>query len=161
MSPSPFQNGRRRRLSRREEALVKRLLLRLIRQRQPLTRAQLSDFTGLPLSTVAFNVNRLLKSGWILESQTGFSRGGRPARQLRVNGEKMYLLGVDIGVADTVLAVADFNAQILFSQRLPTKGSPRSLINKLGERIRQLMNTKYAARHFWQCWGERAKIGGC
>jgi predicted NBD/HSP70 family sugar kinase len=97
---------------------------------------------------VAFNVNRLLKSGWILESDPGLSKGGRPARHLHVNAEKMYLFGVDIGVTDTALAVADFNAQILFSRRLPTKGNPRTFIDKLGARILHLMKNEYAGRHF-------------
>jgi len=144
MASSPFSPDRHRRLSRREEALTERMLLHLIHRRQPLTRAELSEITGLPLSTVAFNVNRLLKSGWIFESDAGLSNGGRPARHLHVNGEKMYLFGVDIGVTDTALAVADYNARILASQRLPTKGDPRSFIEKLGARILHLMKNECA-----------------
>jgi predicted NBD/HSP70 family sugar kinase len=132
----------------REETLTERLLLHLIHRRQPLTRAEISDITGLPLSTVAFNTNRLLKSGWIYESDAGISGGGRPARHLRVNGEKRYLLGIDIGVIDTALAVADYNAQILFSQQFPTQHDPRSFINKLGQRVRHLVESEYRGRPF-------------
>jgi len=139
---------RKRGRSGREDALTERLLLHLIHRRQPLTRAEISDITGLPLSTVAFNTNRLLKSGWIYESDAGISDGGRPARHLQVNGEKRYLLGIDIGVIDTGLAVADYNAQILFSQQFPTQHDPRSFINKLGQRVRHLVENEYRGRPF-------------
>jgi predicted NBD/HSP70 family sugar kinase len=148
MAVPPSRSARSRRIPWREDVHTERLLLHLIHRRQPIARAELSEFTGLPLSTVAFNVNRLLKSGWIIESDAGLSNGGRPARHLHVNGEKMYLFGVDIGVTDTALAIADFNAQIIFSQRLPTKGDPRTFINKLGARILHLMKNEYAGRLF-------------
>lgn len=135
-------------MSRRDDSLTERLLLHLVHRRQPITRAEVSETTGLPLSTVAFNINRLLKSGWIYESDAGLSNGGRPARHLHVNGEKMYLFGVDIGVTDTALAIADYNAQILFSQRLPTRGDPRTFISKLGARILHLMRNEYAGCPF-------------
>lgn len=138
--------SRKHRASR--DTLTEHLLLRLIHRRQPLTRAEISEVTGLPLSTVAFNTNRLLKSGWIYESDAGISNGGRPARHLHVNGEKRYLLGIDIGVTDTALAVADYNAQILFRQQFPTHGEPRSFINKLGTRIRQLIEKEYRGHPF-------------
>ncbi len=137
---------RKRRASR--DTLTEHLLLRLIHRRQPLTRAEISRVTGLPLSTVAFNTNRLLRSGWIYESDAGLSNGGRPARHLHVNGEKKYLLGIDIGVTDTALAVADYNAQILFRQQFPTHGEPRSFINKVGARIRHLIEKEYRGHPF-------------
>jgi predicted NBD/HSP70 family sugar kinase len=134
--------------TQRGDTLTERLLLRLIHRRQPTTRAEISEITGLPLSTVSFNTNRLLKSGWIYESDAGISSGGRPARHLHVNGEKMYLLGVDIGVEDTALAVADYNGQIFFRQEFPTQADPPTFIKKLSGRIRHIIETEYRGRSF-------------
>ena len=140
--------GYKPRMARRGDALTERILLRLIHRRQPITRAEISEITGLPLSTVAFNTNRLLKSGWIYEADAGISSGGRPARHLQVNGEKTYLLGIDIGVVHTVLAVADYNAQIFFQQGFPTHGDPHAFIRKLSARVRQLVEEEYRGRSF-------------
>jgi predicted NBD/HSP70 family sugar kinase len=142
-----MRTGRPRPLSSpRGGDLTERLLLRLIHRRQPITRAEISEITALPLSTVAFNTNRLLRSGWIYESDAGISSGGRPARHLHVNGEKMVLLGVDIGVVDTALAAADYNGQIFFRQDFPTHGDPPSFIKKLSQRIRHLVEVDYKGR---------------
>ena len=138
----------RRQSSLRGDVLTERLLLRLIHRRQPITRAEISEITALPLSTVSFNTNRLLKAGWIYESDAGISKGGRPARHLQVNGERMYLLGLDIGVTDTALAVADYNGQIFFRQVFPTHGDPHAFVKKLSDRIRHLINEEYKGGSF-------------
>lgn len=127
----------------RTDTLVERQLLNLIRLWQPTTRAELSQLTGLPLSTIAFNTNRLLKSGWVYQATVGVPSGGRPARHLHVNGEKMYLVGVDIGVENTELAIADYNAHLLFRQQFPTSRDVRAFIQKLGQRISELLNGDY------------------
>jgi len=132
----------------RGDTLTERLLLRLIHRRQPITRAEISEITALPLSTISFNTNRLLRSGWIYESDAGISQGGRPARHLHVNGEKMYLLGLDIGVVDTALAVADYNGRIFFRQTFPTHGEPHAFVKKLSERIRHLITEEYKGGSF-------------
>lgn len=129
------------------DTLVERRLLNLIRLWQPTTRAELSQLTGLPLSTIAFNTNRLLKSGWVYQASVGVPSGGRPARHLHVNGEKMYLVGIDIGVENTELAIADYNAHILFRQQYPTSRDHRDFIHKLGARIRELLDGDYQGRN--------------
>lgn len=126
---------------------VERRLLNLIRIWQPTTRAELSQLTGLPLSTIAFNTNRLLKSGWVYQASIGVPSGGRPARHLHVNGEKMYLVGVDIGVENTELAVADYNAHVLFRQQYPTSRNFRDFLQKIGTRIRELLDGDYQGRN--------------
>lgn len=126
---------------------IERRLLNLIRIWQPTTRAELSQLTGLPLSTIAFNTNRLLKSGWVYQASIGVPSGGRPARHLHVNGEKMYLVGVDIGVENTELAVADYNAHVLFRQQYPTSRNFRDFLQKIGARIRELLDGDYRGRN--------------
>ncbi len=132
--------------------LVERRLLNLIRLWQPTTRAELSQLTGLPLSTIAFNTNRLLKSGWVYQASIGVPSGGRPARHLHVNGEKMYLVGIDIGVENTELAIADYNAHILFRQQYPASRDFDDFIRKLGARIRELLDGDYHG-HNVECIG--------
>src|SRR5205085_11280055 len=88
-------------------------LLHVIRDRQPISRADLVRQTGLRAGTVSVIVNRLLRSGVIFEGEEAPSSGGRRPTYLQVNAEKAYVLGISIGVQQTSYAVSDFNGRIL------------------------------------------------
>ena len=85
------------------------IFLHLIRERQPISRADISKYTGLRAGTVSAIVNRLIKRNLVYEGTEGKSSGGRPPKNLYINAESFYLLPIDIGVSDTVYAVSDFN----------------------------------------------------
>ena len=99
------------------------VFLHLIRERQPISRADISKITGLRAGTVSAIVNRLIKSGLVYEGVDGPSSGGRPPKNLHINAESIYVLGIDIGVIDTAFVVSDFNGKILDRESIPTKGS--------------------------------------
>src|SRR6476619_6063891 len=89
------------------------IFLHLIRDRQPISRADIVKATGLQAGTVSAIVNRLIKQKLIYEGVEGPSSGGRPPKYLHVNAESAYVLAIDIGMKDSVYAVSDFNGRIL------------------------------------------------
>lgn len=89
------------------------IFLHLIRERQPISRADIAKYTGLRAGTVSAIVNRLIKNNFVYEGTEGPSSGGRPPKHLFINAESFYVLAIDIGVSDTVFAVSDFNGRIL------------------------------------------------
>ena len=56
------------------------IFLHLIRERQPISRADIAKYTGLRAGTVSAIVNRLIKNNFVYEGTEGPSSGGRPAR---------------------------------------------------------------------------------
>ena len=109
--------------------------LHLIRDRQPISRADLAKATGLRAGTVSVIVNRLLKAGIIYEGEEAPSSGGRPATYLQVNAEKAYVVGVSIGVHQTTYAVSDFNGRILHQRTLNTEPDAQQFLRRLGQNI--------------------------
>jgi hypothetical protein len=63
------------------------MFLHLIRERQPVSRAELAKATGLRAGTVSAIVNRLLEERLIYEGVAGPSSGGRPPTYLYINAE--------------------------------------------------------------------------
>ena len=53
------------------------VLLHLIRERQPISRVEIGNLTGLRPGTISSIVNRLIKKGVIFEGAEGPSSGGR------------------------------------------------------------------------------------
>ncbi len=124
------------------------IFLHLIRERQPISRADIAKYTGLRAGTVSAIVNRLIKNNFVYEGTEGPSSGGRPPKHLYINAESIYVLAVDIGVSDTIFAVSDFNGRILQQNNLLTEGEPHQFLKKLAKEIEKLINTQYSRAKF-------------
>lgn len=124
------------------------IFLHLIRERQPISRADIAKFTGLRAGTVSAIVNRLIKNNFVYEGTEGPSSGGRPPKHLYINAESFYVLAIDIGVSDTIFAVSDFNGRILQQNSILTEESPEVFLNKLADNISNLIQTQYPRAKF-------------
>lgn len=124
------------------------IFLHLIRERQPISRADIAKYTGLRAGTVSAIVNRLIKNNFVYEGTEGPSSGGRRPRHLYINAESFYVLAIDIGVSDTVFAVSDFNGRIIKQKSILTEGIPVEFLNKLADEIEKLMTTEYPRAKF-------------
>ncbi len=119
------------------------LLLHLIREKQPISRAEIAKVSGLRPGTVSSIVNRLMRKGVIYEGAEGASSGGRKPTFLHINGENAYVLAIDIGVHDTVYAVSDFNGRILQQKALMTEGKPKDFLRRLAAEIGNTIEKNY------------------
>jgi len=124
------------------------IFLHLIREQQPISRADIAKQTGLRAGTVSAIVGRLMKGGLVYEGTEGPSSGGRPPKNLYINAESSYVLAVDIGVSDTVFAVSDFNGRILQQRSILTEGEPEQFLSKLCDEVEGLVRSKYSRARF-------------
>jgi predicted NBD/HSP70 family sugar kinase len=119
------------------------VFLHLIRERQPLSRADIVKATGLRPGTVSAIVNRLIKEKLVYEGVEGPSSGGRPPKYLYINAESAYVLAIDLGVKETLYAVSDFNGRILLQKAVVTEGEPEEFIRSLAAEINTLVQTQF------------------
>lgn len=119
------------------------VLLHLIREKQPISRAEIAKISGLRPGTVSSIVNRLMRKGVIYEGAEGPSSGGRKPTYLYINGENAYVLAIDIGVRDTVYAVSDFNGRILKQKAVITEGKPPEFLSYLASEIQKTLENDY------------------
>jgi len=82
-------------------------VLRLIRDGEAVTRADLARRTGLARSTVAQRVDALLAHRLVYEAGGSESTGGRPPTVLAFNHEAGVVLSADLGATHSRLAVSD------------------------------------------------------
>ena len=103
-----------------DQALVRELnlslVLRLIHNEAPVSRAQIAQDTGLNKSTVSSLVEVLLHRGLIHETGINSTGTGRPARQLEINPRAGGIIGAELGVDFVAAAVTDFSGKILWRQ---------------------------------------------
>src|SRR5215469_13111519 len=78
----------------------RRIVLNLIRTRQPISRADLARVSGLQRSTISLIVEELVKEHWVLEGPTGRLPRGRRPTFLRLNDERV-IVGVVVRPTQT------------------------------------------------------------
>jgi predicted NBD/HSP70 family sugar kinase len=81
----------------------RRMLLSLIRTRQPLSRADLSRISGLHRTTISPIMDELIEQRWVQEGPAG-----RQAAYLRLNAERT-IIGVDLQQHGATIALSDLN----------------------------------------------------
>lgn len=101
----------------------RRILLNLVRTRQPISRADLARYSGLQRSTVSAIVEDLAERKWILEGPTGRLPRGRRPTFLQLN-DKRAIVGIDVRPTQTAIALANVNGKFGSHQVFQTPSDP-------------------------------------
>lgn len=119
----------------------RRILLNLIRARQPVSRADLARFSGLQRSTVSLITEQLIADQWVVEGPLGRLPRGRRPTFLRLNDERRIIC-IDIRPTQTTIGIADINGRFQSQQMIPTARDPASAIQDLASRIRAMQEAR-------------------
>lgn len=98
----------------------KQIVLNYVRVRAPISRAEIARETSLQRSTVSSIVDDLQREGFIEETGTGDSTGGRKPTLLKLKSGTPAAIGVDVTPTETTISLTDLSAQILEQERFPT-----------------------------------------
>jgi predicted NBD/HSP70 family sugar kinase len=117
----------------------KRIVLNLIRTRQPISRADLARVSGMQRSTISLIVEELLQGQWVIEGPTVRLPRGRRPTFLRLNEDRV-IIGVDIRPGQTMVALADVNGKFSCQETMATRQDPKAAIDELIGCIRRMMS---------------------
>ncbi|MFC5290583.1 ROK family protein [Actinokineospora guangxiensis] len=93
-------------------------LLRLLRDGQSRTRAELVAETGLARSTVRARLDALVDAGLVSDRGNGASTGGRPASRFVFNSRSRLVLAAEVGATHATVAVTDLTGEPLATERI-------------------------------------------
>ena len=115
------------------------LILRLIRQRSPLSRYELAKLTKLSPTTVGNAVDELLAIGLLRETE-GASSGGRKPRLLELNAKGNLVIAV--GFMGRQIALCNLQGQILEQQPLvfQSQDGPQ-MLEELSQQLKSLIDS--------------------
>ena len=119
----------------------RRVILNLIRSRQPISRADLARHSGLQRSTVSAITEQLIDQRWVREGAVGNLPRGRKPTFLHLNANRAAVLGVNLRPVRTDLALADLSGRFLAQQSFDTGPDPKTFIADLCNRISALIKS--------------------
>lgn len=116
----------------------RRVVLNLIRTKQPISRADLARASGLQRSTISLIVEELISERWVLEGATGRLPRGRRPTFLLLNDDRV-IIGVDVRPLLTTVALADVNGKFTSQEVIATQPDAKATMSRLIERIERLI----------------------
>jgi predicted NBD/HSP70 family sugar kinase len=116
----------------------RQIVLNYVRERGPISRAEIAQETALQRSTVSLIVDEL-KSGGLIEEVSGESTGGRPPTLLSLRTADAVAIGVDLGTRRTIVATSDLAGRVLEQEEFPTDPDARKTISQIIECARRFI----------------------
>ena len=113
-------------------------MLNYIRERAPISRAEISYETALQRSTVSLIVDELKTRG-LVDELDGESTGGRPPLLLRLRTAGSMAIGVDLGTTNTVVATSDLAGRLLHQQSFTTSANAKKTLQNIIDASRELI----------------------
>lgn len=107
------------------------LILNTVKDKQPISRAQISKTLNLSKTTVSAIVDELIKKRLLVEYGECIapSGAGRPSTMLGFNPKSAYCIGMDIGGTKILLLITDLAGEIAYELKIPTQNRVEDLIN--------------------------------
>lgn len=114
-------------------------LLRLLRDRGPLSRAELTDAVTLSKSKVAVELDRLTAAGLVEDAGQAASRGGRPSSLVRL-WDGLRFAGIDVGATSINAAITDGGLTTLAQRQgdIDVSQGPEVVLRAASQMVRDL-----------------------
>jgi glucokinase-like ROK family protein len=130
----------------------KKIILRLIKKEQQISRSKLAMVTGLTPPSITRIVDELVKIDKLVEYVgVGNSNGGRPPVIVKFKNQHNYIIGIDLGATYIRGCLVDLNAHFISEIQTPTeieKGFTH-IIEKVSEVIHKLQRRKEPDSKIW------------
>jgi predicted NBD/HSP70 family sugar kinase len=116
----------------------RQIVLNYVREKGPISRAEIASETALQRSTISLIVDELKGRG-LLEEVYGESTGGRPPTMLSLRTADAMAIGVDLGTVRTIVATSDLAGRVLEQDEFPTDPCAEKTISQIIRRTRGLI----------------------
>ena len=123
----------------------RQIVLNLVREHQPISRADLARHMNVGRGMVTYLVDELLGDGAIYEGAVVSAPRGRKPKMLYVRTRDRLVAAVDVRFSRTYLMLADFGGTPIATDDFETITSPSELVAELGARIGRLLGTNGGA----------------
>jgi len=120
----------------------RRIVLNYVREREPISRAEIARETELQRSTISAIVEDLTREGLIEEVGEGESTGGRRPTMLKLRAAGPIAVGVSITPTCTTIATSDLAGHMIDQQQFLT--DPHKILNQVISSVREF-NSRYGS----------------
>ena len=118
----------------------RQIVLNYVREREPISRAEIARETQLQRSTISAIVELLKREGLVEEVGEGESTGGRRPTLLRLRSKEALAIGVAITPSGITIATSDLAGRVITQSEFVTDSDPKHTLNRVIAEIRELLS---------------------
>lgn len=137
INPNKFRRATRS--TQRE--INRQILLNLVREHQPISRAELARRMEVARASVTPLVKELLDTGVIYEGVLASAPRGRRPRMLHVRTQDRLVVAVDVRFGSTYVLLSDLSGSHIAMESFVTVPDPEELTERIAERVLRLLRT--------------------
>lgn len=137
-----------------------KIVLNLIREHNPISRAELARRMNVRRAALTQIVRELLDSKEIIETGTAVAARGRRPTLLRIRTSGRLAIAVDVRPTLTSVILADFAGTVLGRDAFPTPTQPDDFTRELGGRVNKLLVADPMAMASATCHGIGVVVPG-
>jgi predicted NBD/HSP70 family sugar kinase len=116
----------------------RQIVLNYVRDRSPISRAEIARQTELHRSTVSVIVDELEAEGTIQEIGAGISTGGRKPTLYKLRTGEPVAIGIDLTPRNTTIALADLGGNLLEKETFSTSPDVEFMSAQIIDRVKRL-----------------------
>lgn len=117
----------------------RQIVLNYVRDRSPISRAEIARQTDLHRSTVSIIVDDLLVDGTITEIGEGVSTGGRKPKLYKLRTGEPSAIAIDLTPRTTTIAVADLAGNVLEKETFSTSPDMEFMTSQILDRVTRVV----------------------
>lgn len=115
----------------------RQIVLNYVREREPISRAEIARETDLQRSTISAIIEELTIEGLVEEVGEGESTGGRRPTMLKLRTKEAIALGVAITPTLTTVATSDLAGRVISQHEFLTDPDPRKTLDEVITLVRE------------------------
>jgi N-acetylglucosamine repressor len=119
----------------------RKIVLNLVREHQPISRADLARRMQVARGSITALVEELVRQGAVCEGQTADTPRGRKPTMLYVRSHDRFVVAVDVRFRHTSVMLSNFEGREIALESFMTPVEPAALVTELTLRIRRLLRT--------------------
>ncbi|HET8655407.1 MAG TPA: ROK family transcriptional regulator [Longimicrobiaceae bacterium] len=123
----------------------RRIVLNLVREHQPISRAELARRMDVGRGKVSLLVNELIEAGEILEGEFGESTRGRKPKMLYVRTHDRLVIAIDVRFSRTYVMLSDFAGHQIALETFDTVFDVGALVGEMAARVKRLVRAHGAS----------------
>jgi predicted NBD/HSP70 family sugar kinase len=123
----------------------RQIVLNLVREHEPISRAELARRMKVGRGVVTSLVGQLIADGAVYEGATVDAPRGRRPTMLYVRTRDRLAIAIDVRLTRTSVMLTDFAGTELALEVFETRFDPRELVDELARRIRAMLASRGAA----------------
>jgi N-acetylglucosamine repressor len=117
----------------------RQIVLNLVRENQPISRADLARRMEVGRGMVTSLINELLDEGAIYEGDTVDAPRGRRPKMLHIRTRNRLVVAIDVRFSQTFVMLGDLSGRQIALETFETIVEPEALVDELARRIRRLL----------------------